>query len=165
MIDLIVTIFKEQKFLQFFYKNIRLNGTNRYQDTFPFVSYCGIERNYIHCDDLPFVFTELDRDEDILNLNNVKILYCSFKPELLHVSIDTGRIYYPFIENIEKLPTSIGLMKSNLCLELLKSIEIKSENEVYFNYKSKIYRLNNNEEFSKKMDSLIKRFSSCKDYD
>lgn len=51
--------FKERKFLHFFFKNIKLNQTKRYLDTFPFISLCGVERNYIRCDDLPIVYTHI----------------------------------------------------------------------------------------------------------
>lgn len=51
--------FKDKHFIQFFFKRLRFNTSNRYQHEFPYISLCGIERNYIRCDDLPIVFTEV----------------------------------------------------------------------------------------------------------
>lgn len=49
--------FKDKRFLQFFFKRIRFNETNRYIEDFPYVSMCGRERNFIRCDDVPVVYT------------------------------------------------------------------------------------------------------------
>ncbi|CAE1253424.1 UPF0598 protein F59C6.12,UPF0598 protein C8orf82,UPF0598 protein C8orf82 homolog [Acanthosepion pharaonis] len=54
--------FKEKKFLEFFYKRLRVNSTQKYPE-FPYLSLCGRERNYIRCDDRPIVFTELITDK------------------------------------------------------------------------------------------------------
>lgn len=51
--------FKDKPFLRFFFKRLRFNATPRYQNEFPYVSLCGTERNYIRCDDLPIVFTDV----------------------------------------------------------------------------------------------------------
>ena len=54
-----VTCFKDAEFLTFFFKRVKLNSSERYQEHFPFVSPCGIELNFIRCEDLPVVFTHL----------------------------------------------------------------------------------------------------------
>ena len=54
-----VTCFKDPEFLTFFFKRVKLNNSERYQEHFPFVSPCGIELNFIRCEDLPVVFTHL----------------------------------------------------------------------------------------------------------
>lgn len=51
--------FKDKQFLRFFFKRLRFNATQRYQNEFPYLSLCGTERNYVRCDDLPIVFTEM----------------------------------------------------------------------------------------------------------
>lgn len=51
--------FKEKRFLRFFFKRLRFNTTDRYQNEFPYISLCGVERNYVRCDDLPIVFTDV----------------------------------------------------------------------------------------------------------
>ena len=52
-----------------------MNTSGRYEAEFPYISPCGRETNYIHCDDLPIVFSQLlDEDsvvvEDILRYGN-----------------------------------------------------------------------------------------------
>jgi len=49
----------DKKFLTFFFKRLKKNDTGRYMDDFPFLSICGLERNFVRCDDLPLVFTEV----------------------------------------------------------------------------------------------------------
>lgn len=51
--------FKDKQFLRFFFKRLRFNATQRYRTEFPYVSLCGTERNYVRCDDLPIVFTDV----------------------------------------------------------------------------------------------------------
>ncbi|OQR71239.1 UPF0598 protein C8orf82-like [Tropilaelaps mercedesae] len=62
--------FKEHKFLHFFFTRVRLNNTGFYQDVFPYVSPCGVEMNYIRCDDVPIVFTQLLPEENVLLHNH-----------------------------------------------------------------------------------------------
>ncbi len=50
--------FSEQHFLKFFFKRLKMNNTLRYTE-FPYLSLCGKERNFLRCDDLPVVFTEI----------------------------------------------------------------------------------------------------------
>lgn len=86
--------FKEKVFLNFFFKNVKFNQTDRYRDTFPYVSMCGIERNYIRCDDVPIVFTHIV-PSDIDGQFNLVIAYSDLK--------------YPFIpESLYMLPESIS---------------------------------------------------------
>lgn len=49
----------DKKFLEFFFKRVKLNTSGRYEGDFPYISPCGRETNYIHCDDLPIVFSHL----------------------------------------------------------------------------------------------------------
>ncbi|KAK6054530.1 hypothetical protein COOONC_07965 [Cooperia oncophora] len=51
--------YKDVDFLNFFYKQLRLNETDRYRDSFPYLSRCGREHNFLRCDDRPIVFTEI----------------------------------------------------------------------------------------------------------
>lgn len=132
-------------------------------DSFPFVSFCGRERNYIRCDDVPFVFTELDYKDNRLYLNNTKKFSCTFNPNLLHVNLTNGRFYYPLIEDLESWPTSIGLLKSQISLHLFKTIKEIDENQYEFNYKSQIYTLDNSSELNQKMAACIKKYSASKE--
>ncbi|CAI8021449.1 UPF0598 protein C8orf82 homolog [Geodia barretti] len=54
-----ITCFKDKKFLEFFFKRVKINTSGRYESEFPYVSPCGRETNYICCDDLPVVFSQL----------------------------------------------------------------------------------------------------------
>ncbi|XP_065184546.1 UPF0598 protein CG30010-like [Sycon ciliatum] len=56
-----VTCFKDRAFLRFFFRRLKANDTSRYRDEFPFYSPCGPEINYVCCDDLPVVFSQLSR--------------------------------------------------------------------------------------------------------
>ncbi len=150
--------FKEQRFLQFFFKNLQLNNTDRYTNLFPYVSLCGRERNFIRCDDLPFVFTQLDQVNDLFYLNNTNTSYYKFDPAMIYVS-EHGRFYYPLPDDRKKFTTSIGLVKSSLSIELFKSIQTMTDGAIVFNYKSNKYQLNSNKEFSLKMRDLLQRFS------
>lgn len=40
------------------------------QDEFPYVSPCGVEMNYIRCDDVPIVFTHLLPEHNLLLHNH-----------------------------------------------------------------------------------------------
>ena len=51
--------FKEKQFLKFFFTRLKVNDTGRFSKEFPYYSPCGRERNYIRCDDLPIVFTNV----------------------------------------------------------------------------------------------------------
>lgn len=56
--------FKDKQFLVFFFKRLKRNDTNRYREEFPYLSVCGRERNFVRCDDLPVVFTEVIPNKD-----------------------------------------------------------------------------------------------------
>lgn len=72
-------IFLEKKFLAFFFKRLKKNNTERYTKDFPYLSPCGFERNYVRCDDLPIVFTEITpgkiSDENFFSCNHTGNLF------------------------------------------------------------------------------------------
>lgn len=49
----------DKKFLEFFFKRVKVNTSGRYEAEFPYISPCGRETNYVRCDDLPIVFSQL----------------------------------------------------------------------------------------------------------
>lgn len=138
----------EKKFLQFFFKRIERNHTGRYQESFPFVSLCGPERNFVRCDDLPIVFTELllsnsDMEQDDLSYACAgDLLTVPFSPQDICMLPSTGRVYHPG-------PTKtggVGLVKSNLAIELSKYFEFKNGDKsppTHFTWKHKKHLLNN----------------------
>ena len=63
----VVPLLTDKKFLAFFFRRIKPNTSDRYQEEFPYISPCGPETNYIRCDDLPIVFTHLlDQDGHVI---------------------------------------------------------------------------------------------------
>ena len=154
--------FKNKKFLSFFFKNLKINQTNRYVQEFPFVSFCGKECNYVNCSDLPFVFTSLDTETNKLYLNNTDTMNCQFKPELMYMSEKTGRVYYPLIENLNKLPTEIGLVKSSIVQELYKTFKENGQ-QSFFQYKSLLVKINASEHHNLKMSALLQKHSLFKE--
>ena len=111
--------FKEKKFLEFFFRRIRSNQTNRYQQEFPFVSLCGRERNYIRCDDTPVVFTHVFKDDKDSSLKFAfghagNLLSHSFEPWNICMVPQTGRLYHPAPQSTG----GFGLIKSSLAIEM-----------------------------------------------
>lgn len=133
--------FKEKKFLEFFFKRIRLNNTGRYNDDFPFISLCGRERNFIRCDDVPIVYTQIIKKNDVHVLTYgyaSDSLHTKFIPEKIYMSPQTGRVYHPADDKYG----GVGLIKSKLAIELSKYFKFQNsethapthlvwENEVY----------------------------------
>lgn len=96
------TCLKDKKFLDFFYRQLRLNHTDLYKEK-PFISPCGKELNYITVDDqiAPLVFTDLvqhNNDPLITNEYTVTIgnssLKQPFRVQSLSISTSTGRMYH-----------------------------------------------------------------------
>ena len=56
------------QFLNFFFARLKLNNTGRYRD-FPYISYCGREKNFVRCDDRPIVFTSIDPEGESFTVN------------------------------------------------------------------------------------------------
>ncbi|XP_044514255.1 UPF0598 protein C8orf82 homolog [Gracilinanus agilis] len=113
-----ITCFKDRQFLVFFFSRLRKNQSGRYEDTFPFVSLCGRERNFIRCDDLPVVFTHLLADgpgPPRLSYGGAgEALAIPFEPARLMPLPANGRLYHP----APKLAGGVGLVRSSLAFEL-----------------------------------------------
>ncbi|XP_025833011.1 UPF0598 protein CG30010 [Agrilus planipennis] len=115
--------FKEKKFLQFFFSRLKINNTQRYPQ-FPYISPCGKERNFVRCDDYPFVYTQVvkkvnneGKQEDYLSYNHAaELLTLNFLPEKIFMLPCNGRVYYPAPERAG----SIGLVMSKLAIEFSK---------------------------------------------
>lgn len=138
--------FKEKKFLRFFFNQLKINTTDRYKE-FPYVSLCGKERNFVRCDDYPFVFTHVlkrkfdDREETNLAYNHAgDLLTLKFQPEKIFMLPETGRVYHPAPERAG----SIGLVRSKLAIEFSKYFhfdEGESNPPTQFVYEDKPYQL------------------------
>ena len=138
--------FPEKKFIEFFYKRLRINSTKRYPE-FPYLSLCGRERNYIRCDDRPIVFIELVTDKkddtDYLYYGGYKAnLRIPFEPEKLCMFPKTGRVYHP----ASIIHGGIGLIKSSMAIEFSKGFDFEngeSEPPTHFVWNHKVYKLTN----------------------
>lgn len=147
--------FKDKEFLVFFFSRLRRNETGRFEQEFPFISPCGRERNFVRCDDVPIVFTDLVPGGDIVSSsphdtsdssppshtspplspppspqlywgNASDRLSVAFEPHRLCMLPETGRVYHP----AEFFPYHpIGLVKSSLAIELAKSFEFEDGEE------------------------------------
>lgn len=135
--------FKEKKFLEFFFKRIRLNETGRYQEEFSFISLCGRERNYIRCDDVPIVYTNVlvKNNMDLLSYGYAgDLLSTEFIPNKIYMLPLTGRVYHPADDRYG----GVGLVKSKLAIELSKYFQFQkgdSEPPTYFVWKNEKYEL------------------------
>ncbi|XP_028043342.1 UPF0598 protein CG30010 [Bombyx mandarina] len=148
--------FKEKKFLEFFFKRIRLNKTGKYEAEFPFVSHCGRERNYIRCDDLPIVFTHIFHEDnvDFLSYGYAgDLLRTVFIPDKVYMLPLTGRVYHVAEEKFG----GVGLIKSKLAIELSKYFEFHNGDmrpPTHLTWHNKKYELDLNW-----FDENVKRFN------
>ncbi|XP_021923661.1 UPF0598 protein CG30010 isoform X3 [Zootermopsis nevadensis] len=138
--------FKDKKFLEFFFKRLRLNTTGRYMAEFPYLSLCGRERNFIRCDDYPIVFTHVIRDnttgqpEDRLSYGHAgDLLSVKFEPERIFMLPETGRVYHPALEHVG----AVGLVTSKLAIEFSKWFEFDGKHKMptHFIWDGKKYKL------------------------
>ena len=90
----------------------------RYMTEFPYLSLCGKERNFVRCDDIPIVFTEIFDDASdevpLLSYNHgSRLLSVAFEPEKICMMPETGRIYHPGPEKtggLGLLSDKLGIM-------------------------------------------------------
>ncbi|XP_063696336.1 UPF0598 protein CG30010 [Culicoides brevitarsis] len=122
--------FKDKKFLEFFFKRLKINDTNRYTEDFPYLSLCGRERNFVRCDDLPIVFTHIlpdkkDPTKELLTYNYASdLLTVDFEPDKIFMA-PSGKVYHPAPARYG----NIGLIRSKLAIELSKNFEFKTNGE------------------------------------
>ena len=171
--------YKEQLFLEIFFRNLRTNTSVRFKPEFPFISYCGREQNYLKCDDLPFVVTHLDFESDLMQINNLKgaSWQISFDANNVMLNEATGRLYYHIekdniaahpdnimlkrkLQMFEHLPCNICLIKSSISIELMSKIKEITQSNFEFEYKSVKYnlKLSSHDEVQR----LLNQYSSYK---
>ncbi|XP_006879468.1 PREDICTED: UPF0598 protein C8orf82 homolog [Elephantulus edwardii] len=113
-----ITCYKDPQFLVTFFSFLRPNRSGRYEATFPFLSLCGRERNFLRCEDRPVVFTHLlaaGSDPPRLSYcGGGKVLSVPFEPERLLPLAANGRLYHPAPERAG----GVGLVRSALAFEL-----------------------------------------------
>lgn len=160
-----------------------MNETNRYGDDFRFVSLCGRERNYLRCDDLPLVVTQLKESADMLYINQIhQSAHWTFRfdPAQLYHNPQTGRLYYNLenmalvqpngkddrrFRHVETLPVQVALVKSEISINLLKSMQVMTTEEddhskhIYrFEYKSRVYEIKSDP--GERVARLVSTFSA-----
>ncbi|XP_023214550.1 UPF0598 protein CG30010-like, partial [Centruroides sculpturatus] len=135
-----------KKFLEFFFKRIRINDTGRYEKEFPYISPCGRERNYIRCDDTPIVYTHIieksnDDGQYFLSYGHAAdLLIRLFEPNKLCMFPESGRVYHPADERVG----GVGLVKSSLAIELSKYFSFEAGSDqmpTHFTWKEEKHRL------------------------
>ncbi|XP_015273778.1 PREDICTED: UPF0598 protein C8orf82 homolog [Gekko japonicus] len=141
-----ITCFKDKQFLAFFFKQLKVNQSGRYEDTFPYLSPCGREHNYIRCDDRPVVFTHLLQGasgEELLSYcGGAERLTVPFRPEKLLMLPENGRVYHPGPEKAG----GVGLVKSALAYELSPNFEYEqgpSQPPTHFHWRDQRHTLTN----------------------
>ncbi|XP_015683620.1 UPF0598 protein C8orf82 homolog [Protobothrops mucrosquamatus] len=141
-----ITCFKDKQFLVFFFKQLKLNRSGRYEDSFPYLSPCGREHNYLRCDDRPVVFTHLlegPSGQPLLSFcGGADRLAVPFQPEKLVMLPENGRVYHPGPEKTG----GVGLVKSSLAFELSPGFEYQDgagQQPTHFRWQEKRYALTN----------------------
>ncbi|XP_005395979.1 PREDICTED: UPF0598 protein C8orf82 homolog [Chinchilla lanigera] len=118
-----ITCFKDLQFLVTFFSRLRPNHSGRYEASFPFLSPCGRERNFLRCEDRPLVFTHLltkgDGSSCLSYCGGGEALVVPFEPERLLPLAANGRLYHPAPERAG----GVGLVRSALAFELSAHFE------------------------------------------
>lgn len=144
--------FKEKKFLVFFFNRLKVNNSGRFAEEFPFLSPCGVERNFVRCDDKPIVFTHVMKSDDGEDSQQLcyglgyghagDALTFPFNPEHICTLPETGRVYHPAPEKVG----GVGLIKSSLAIEFSKLFQFENGDgkpPTHFNWKNNTYKLSN----------------------
>lgn len=122
-----ITCYKDLQFLVTFFSRLRPNHSGRYEASFPFLSLCGRERNFLRCEDRPVVFTHLLAPDS----ESPRLSYCGggealaipFEPARLLPLAANGRLYHPAPERAG----GVGLVRSALAFELSTCFEYRPE--------------------------------------
>ena len=135
----------DPKFLHFFFARLRANtfDDRPYCSTFPYVSLCGRERNFIRCEDVPFVLTRFLDDQDTFECCHIPSTMFSipFEPEKLYIKPDTGRIFHPLSE---KFHTGMALIKDAIAERLSTHLVYEDKADgvpISIEWKGKMYNL------------------------
>ncbi|XP_026578784.1 UPF0598 protein C8orf82 homolog [Pseudonaja textilis] len=141
-----ITCFKDKQFLVFFFKQLKLNRSGRYEESFPYLSPCGREHNYVRCDDRPIVFTHLlegpQGQQSLSFCGGADRLAMPFQPEKLVMLAENGRVYHPGPEKVG----GVGLVKSSLAFELSPCFEYQDgpgQPPTHFHWQEKRHPLTN----------------------
>ena len=136
----IVTSLKSPAFLDFFMANLKectaqdlelLDPSVR--EDYPYVSHCGVERNFVRPADLPIVFHSLEGDvPSTLQLCFAASLRQRFDPRCLAISPRTGHLYHQLLGRgtiLHGKNGCYGLIKSSVAVTLSEQI-VTNDDEV-----------------------------------
>eukprot|EP01102_Stenamoeba_stenopodia_P016859 TRINITY_DN5942_c0_g1_i1.p1 TRINITY_DN5942_c0_g1~~TRINITY_DN5942_c0_g1_i1.p1 ORF type:complete len:173 (+),score=45.60 TRINITY_DN5942_c0_g1_i1:42-560(+) len=111
------THIKDPKFLNFFFRQVKPNPDPLTRSTWPYVSPCGKEMNFIKPEDRPIVYHSIKWEEKKPVLHYAHDLKTPFVPENVRVTATEGRFYHP-------APVGgYGLLRSALALDLGEAIK------------------------------------------
>lgn len=137
----ITTSLKSDKFLKFFFRNIKKTASSLLKDKvwledYGFMSLCGNECNFIRPGDTPIVFNDISLDKNFL-------LYCNgqfsvkFDPSALAIDDNSGRLYHPLGQHKYLPHSSLCLIGSNVAISFSEHL-IGQDNCLYFQDKDNI---------------------------
>jgi hypothetical protein len=148
----IATSIKDTKFLDFFFRRVRrispeqatfLHERNISWKEYPFVSVCGVEKNFIRPAATPIVFHSLISDDSELSFAGN--LVEPFNVENLAISPKSGRLYHRLTKPVPKSKTSqvlcleYALIRSAVAVQLSEIMEPLEEEEHISDSDSKSY--------------------------
>lgn len=112
----IATCMKDTKFLDFTFKNLKLNDTEYHPDI-PLISMCGKEINFISPADRFSVIGYKDFNQKRCTLIYGGTLEQEFVPSFLAYNPNTGRIYHRILKH-RHLSDKYGLLHPHICQRL-----------------------------------------------
>jgi hypothetical protein len=151
----IATSLKNPGFLDFFLSNLKICSARDHQllpprvrDEYPYVSLCGIERNFVRPADSPIVFVSIDMDESSnFQLHFGASLRQIFDPSCLAISRRTGRLYHQLVGDVTRLHKETGgygLIKSSVAVTLSDRMvtgNAEDDSGMYFDFNGVLYSI------------------------
>lgn len=146
------TSLKDKKFLDFFYKNMRINNTGISPET-RYVSICANEYNFIFPDDnkSALVFTDfINKNTNAIDQNyflNDSLIFASgllqpFDPKELFYDSVNQRLYHK-ITNHKNLKGELGLFHPFIAVNICDHIDFDSFNTCYLTWNQEKYKIAN----------------------
>lgn len=151
----IATSLKNPDFLDFFLSNLKICSALDLQllprdvrNEYPYVSLCGIERNFVRPADSPIVFVSIDMNESSnFQLHFGATLRQTFDPSCLAISRRTGRLYHQLVGDVTRLHKEtggFGLIKSSVAVTLSDRIvagNAEHDSGLYFDFNGVLYSI------------------------
>lgn len=134
------TYLKDKKFLDFFFRRVKPNDDDSIKSIWPFLSVCGVERNYIiSYSKSPVVFLSFDAERKSFIYGAT--LKQPFEPDKLVIS-NAGELYHPSPSNVGGL----SLVKTDLAGEIFEQFKLAEDGTFYFNSGGSEYKVSQEKE-------------------